>query len=241
MKIIAHRGWSGKYPELTRLAFEKALELPVHGVECDVRLTRDGKTVIVHDPVIDRVSDGRGRVSRQTLAELRKHNFGTGEHPQTVLTLDELLELMAGHPDHHLYIETKHPIRQGRMLEEQVLHRLRYAGMEEDPRIHLISFSPVAIARMRALAPHMDRFRLRRRIERRVNPLDVHPGGPTGLGLSLTRGRERADLIGRRGLPTYMWTVNEPEDMLWARDVGVDFMATDHPEVALEVLHGVSL
>lgn len=241
MRIIAHRGHSGRYPELTGLAFEKALELPVHGVECDVRLTRDGHVVVVHDPEIDRVSDGSGKVAGMTLAQLRRHNFGTPGQPQQILTLDELLELMADHPEHHLYIETKHPVPQGRMLEEQVLQRLHYAGMAEDPRIHLISFSPAAIVRLRALAPHLDRYHLRRRIEHRINPLDLHPGRPTGLGLSLARARERPDLIGRHGLPTYLWTVNEPADMLWARDAGVDLMATDHPDVALEVLGGAGL
>ena len=236
MKIIAHRGYSAKYPELTRLAFEKALELPIHGVECDVRLTRDGELVVVHDPIIDRVSDGTGRVSTATLARLRDHNFGTADHPQQVLTLPELLELVTAHPDKHLYIETKHPLRYGRILEEQVVRCLQHASLLDDPRMHFISFSPAAIIRMRHIAPGLDRIHLRRKIERRLNPLDVRPGQPTGLGVSLWRARLRPSLIGRLGLPTYMWTVNNPEDMLWAREQGVDLLATDEPELALRTL-----
>ncbi|AGF73646.1 glycerophosphodiester phosphodiesterase family protein [Corynebacterium halotolerans] len=236
MEIIAHRGYSGRYPELTRVAFEKALELPVHGIECDVRLTRDGKLVVVHDAEIGRVSDGRGKVAQLTLAQLREFNFGTESSPQSVLTLDELLELFADHPEHHLYIETKHPVPHGRIVEEQVLMRLRYAGLYDDPRIHVISFSQPAIVRLRALAPHLDRIRLRRRVERRLNPVDLHLGRPTGLGLSLERARANPGLIGRHGLPTYLWTVNEPEDLRWARDHGVDLVATDEPGTALEVL-----
>ena len=235
MEIIAHRGYSAKYPELTPLAFERALELPVHGVECDVRLCRDGEMVVVHDPVIDRVADGSGRLSRMTLPELREYNFGTEEHPQTVLTLHELLEMVAA-TDKHLYIETKHPSCFGPVVEEQVVRVLQHAGLLDDPRIHVITFSAAAVVRMRRLAPHVDRIHLRRRYERWANPVDVHPGRPTGLGLSLWRARRRPDLIGRSGLPTYMWTVNEPGDMLWARDNGVDLMATDEVERALEVL-----
>ncbi|AJK69926.1 hypothetical protein B840_11775 [Corynebacterium marinum DSM 44953] len=238
MKIIAHRGYSAKYPELTRLAFEKALELPVHGIECDVRLTLDGEVVLIHDPVIDRVANGRGRVSTATLARLRDHNFGDAEHPQQVLTLPEVLEMVKTHDDKHIYIETKHPMRYGRILEEQVVRALRHASLLDDPRIHVISFSAAAVARMRHLAPGVDRIHLRRKIERWLNPVDTHPGHPTGLGVSLWRARRRPDLIGSHGLPTYLWTVNEPADMLWARDRGVDMMATDEPELALRTLGG---
>lgn len=57
-----------------------------------------------------------------------------------------------------------------------------------------------------------------------------------GLGLSLARARRNPGLIGRYDVPTYMWTVNEPADMRWARAAGVDIMATDEPELALSVL-----
>lgn len=234
-KIIAHRGYSAKYPELTPVAFEKALELPIHGIECDVRLCLDGDVVVLHDPLIDRVADGSGRVSRMTLAALRDHNYGTPEHPQDMLTLPELLEIVKP-TDKHLYIETKHPSRYGPMVEEQVVKTLRHAGMFDDPRIHVISFAGSAIVRMRRLAPHIDRIHLRRKYERWANPMDVHPGHPTGLGLSLLRAKMRPSLIGKHGLPTYMWTVNDPDDMLWAREQGVDMIATDELTLALEVL-----
>lgn len=233
MKIIAHRGYSAHYPELTPIAFEKALELPIHGVECDVRLSLDGEVMVVHDPIIDRVADGRGRVSTQTLARLRDFNFGTPELPQKVLTLAELLGMVADYDDKHIYIETKHPMRYGKILEEQVVRQLQHAGLIDDPRIHVISFAASAIHRMRVLAPQIDRIHLRRKVERWLNPVDTHPGKPTGLGVSLRRARERPDLIGAHGLPTYMWTVNKPEDMLWAKAQGVDLIATDEPEVAL--------
>lgn len=234
-KIIAHRGYSAKYPELTPVAFEKALALPVHGIECDVRLSLDGEVVVLHDPLIDRVADGSGRVSRMTLAALRDHNYGTSDLPQDMLTLPELLEMVKP-TDKHLYIETKHPSRYGPMVEEQVVRTLRHHGMERDERIHVVSFASSAIVRMRRLAPEIDRIHLRRKYDRWVNPLDVHLGRPTGLGLSLLRAKMHPSLIGRLGLPTYIWTVNDPDDMRWARDQGVDMIATDEVTLALEVL-----
>ena len=235
MEIIAHRGYSAKYPELTPVAFESALGMPIHGIECDVRLSLDGQLVVLHDPLIDRVADGRGRVSRMTLDALREFNYGRPENPQRLMTLLDLLEMVRP-TDKHLYIETKHPSRFGPMVEEQVVRVLRHAGMLDDPRIHVITFSAAAVVRLKRLAPQLDRFHLRREYERWANPIDAHPGEPTGLGISLQRAKLRPSLIGKQGLPTYMWTLNKPADMLWARDHGVDLMATDEVTLALEVL-----
>ncbi len=235
VKIIAHRGYSSRYPESTEIAYAKAFELPIHGVECDIRLTRDGEVVCIHDPILDRVSNGSGRVSVRTLEELGSLDFGTEEHPQRVLTLNRLLEMAKGR-DHHLYIETKHPLRYGRMLEEQLVRALTYHGMLRDPRVHVISFAGASISRMYALAPQVDRIYLRRSWHRLLHPCDPTVGAPTGLGMSIERARQHPGLVGARGLPTYVWTVDEPEDMKWARDHGVDMLATNKPELALTYL-----
>ena len=58
-KNFAHRGFSGKYPENTMLAFQKAVEIGADGIELDVQLTKDGEVVIIHDETIDRTTDGK--------------------------------------------------------------------------------------------------------------------------------------------------------------------------------------
>lgn len=54
--------------------------------------------------------------------------------------------------------------------------------------------------------------------------------------MSIERARQHPGLVGARGLPTYVWTVDEPGDMEWARDHGVDMLATNKPELALTYL-----
>ena len=71
-KIIAHRGWSGRYPENTLISFEKALELPVDGIEFDLRLTADHEIVVSHNYDVDLRSNGSGVLADMTLAELKK-------------------------------------------------------------------------------------------------------------------------------------------------------------------------
>ena len=70
-KNFAHRGFSGKYPENTMLAFRKAIELGVDGIELDVHLTKDGQLVIIHDETTNRTCGVSGQVGKMTLEELR--------------------------------------------------------------------------------------------------------------------------------------------------------------------------
>lgn len=232
MKIVAHRGYSGKYPENSPLAFEKALELPIHGVECDTRLTKDGYVVVNHDRTLDRTSDKGGEIAALDLEDVRRANIGSAEHPQQILLLDELLDMVRA-TDQHIYIETKHPGSYGPMLEEQVILRLKYAKLLDDPRIHIISFSHRAMWRIARLAPELDRIYLRRDWERHFNKPDILLSQPTGLGMSILRGKLQPAAIGAHDLPTYMWTVDRPEDMKWAWANGVDILATNQPETAL--------
>ncbi|MGV0327488.1 glycerophosphodiester phosphodiesterase family protein [Corynebacterium confusum] len=232
MDIVAHRGYSGKYPENSEASFAAALRLDIWGIECDVRLTQDGYVVVIHDTKLDRTADRTGVISRMKWAEVARADIGGGQRP---LLLDELLELVRA-TDRHLYIETKHPGTPGDVLEEQVVLRLRYAGMLDDPRIHVISFSRRAISRMRQLAPQVDRIYLRRDWERHVNRRDMLLPDATGLGMSLMRAKLQPSAIGAHGLPTYLWTVDRQADIKWAWANGVDVLATNQPEVALHAI-----
>src|SRR5262245_29945224 len=80
---IAHRGGSKRRPENTLVAFSHALSVGVDAVECDVRLSRDGQPVVIHDETLDRTTDRTGRVAALTAAELAQvdaaHHFGAAE------------------------------------------------------------------------------------------------------------------------------------------------------------------
>src|SRR3954466_1576731 len=78
--VVAHRGASAERPEHTLAAYDLALKEGADGVECDVRLTRDGHLVCVHDRRVDRTSNGTGLVSEMTLAQLREFDYGAW-HP----------------------------------------------------------------------------------------------------------------------------------------------------------------
>ena len=102
--VAAHRGWSSKYPENTMLAFKKAIELGVDQIETDIRITKDNELVLIHDPTLERTTNGTGKVCEYTLAELKQLDAGKGEQ---IPTLRELLDLVKDHPTITLDLEFK--------------------------------------------------------------------------------------------------------------------------------------
>lgn len=102
--IAAHRGYSAKYPENTLLAFNKAIDQQVDMLEFDLRLSKDGEVMIIHDETVDRTTNGSGRIEELTVDELKKLDAGKEE---TIPTLRELCELVSADPHILLNVEIK--------------------------------------------------------------------------------------------------------------------------------------
>src|SRR5713226_3974996 len=110
MLVIAHRGASGYAPENTFAAFRKALAMGATFIETDLQLSRDARFVALHDPTVNRTTNGQGSVHDMTLADLRKLDFGSwfgsefsGER---IPTLEEILEFCKKN-DVMFYLEIK--------------------------------------------------------------------------------------------------------------------------------------
>ena len=155
VEVVGHRGASADAPEHTLAAYEDAVRIGADAVECDVRMTRDGVLVCVHDRRIDTTSTGRGVVSELTLRQLEQHRFGprvprretlpwrprsralraglTDEPDRSaagVLTLHTLLDYVTSTPgDVGLAIETKHPTRYSGLVEATLVDDLRRFGL----------------------------------------------------------------------------------------------------------------
>jgi glycerophosphoryl diester phosphodiesterase len=274
--VFAHRGSSAAEPEHTLAAYLRALAEGADGLECDVRLTRDGHLVCLHDRRLERTSNGRGRVSRSTLAELSQLDFGSW-HPGAadrddadspdrddadspdrddaaeqaeldrgrLLTLDRLLTAVcaAGRPV-RLLVETKHPTRYGGDVERRLLtlldkHGLADPGPNDPVRVSVMSFSPLALRRIRELAPGLPTVLLLEILPPALRlgrlPFGARVAGP---GISLLRRRPGLmDTLRTAGNEVYAWTVNEPADLDLARRLGVDGIITDRPRFVLDQLH----
>lgn len=240
-QVVAHRGASHDQPEHTLAAYERAIADGADALECDVRLTADGRLVCLHDRRVDRTSDGRGAVSSLTLAQLDTLDFGSwkggGAQPAQVLAFDELLALAtsADRPV-GLAVETKHPTRWAGRVERELLRQLGLFGLDrprrgEQPRVRLMSFSRLALRRMAALAPELPRVLLTERapLPGRVPslPRGVRIAGP---GIELVRSRpEIVSRLRADGHQVHVWTVDEPEDVELCVRLGVHSVITNRP------------
>lgn len=154
MKYWAHRGCSQRYPENTQMSFEKAASLRhLTGIETDVQRTKDGVLVIIHDERVDRTTEGFGYVKDYTWNELRKlHIFaGQGRPSQRILTLDELLDLLAPRlrDGMLLNLELKNSNIRYEGMEAAVLDLVHKKGLEKG--IVYSSFLPKSLALVRSL------------------------------------------------------------------------------------------
>ncbi|HLR98180.1 MAG TPA: glycerophosphodiester phosphodiesterase [Mycolicibacillus parakoreensis] len=244
--VVAHRGASVERPEHTLAAYDLALQQGADGVECDVRLTRDGHLVCVHDRRVDRTSNGVGPVSTMTLAQLRALDYGVhhgGHRPgpphraSELLTLDALLALVLDwRRPVKIFIETKHPVRYGAQVESRLLALLRRFGIAtpasaDHSRAVVMSFSAAALWRVRRAAPLLPTVLLGKST-RTLGGGTATTVGATAIGPSIAALRAHPQLVDRaaaQGRALYCWTVDRVDDARFCRDVGVAWLATHHP------------
>lgn len=124
VQCIAHRGFSGRYPQSTKLAFEKALEVGADLIEFDVQLTGDDMLVAFHDPNLLRFREnGRNMWIRDmTLAELTSFEMGFGQH---IMSYEDVLELLAGRTGFNIHVKDQ-------AICERVIRLARQAGIMEN-------------------------------------------------------------------------------------------------------------
>ena len=252
--VFAHRGGADALPEHTLAAYLRALDEGADGVECDVRLTRDGHLVCVHDRRLNRTSNGTGRVSAKTLAELEALDFASW-HPAAateewqddharLLTLERLLSALRAHGGPvRLLIETKHPSRYGADVERRLVEVLHRYGLAEpqpdDPiRVTVMSFAALALRRIRRLAPGIPTVYLLEIVPPGVGrgrlPFGARIAGP---GIGLVRSRPQlVSALRAAGHQTYIWTVNDEPDLDLVLAQRPDGIISDRPKFVLDRL-----
>ena len=259
--VVAHRGSSEEFAEHTLDAYENAILDGADALECDVRLTRDGVLVCVHDRKVNRTSDGRGVVSTLELAELSELDFASWKkRPDealldelwedverdrgSVLTLERLVQLVLAAPRRvELHIETKHPTRYGGLVERALVDLLTRYDLHRPPDrsaslVTVMSFAATSLRRMQTLAPALPTVLLMFRVPLRYRdgtlPLPVTTAGPS---LEILRAHPRfVQRMHDRGHRVHVWTVDEPADIAYVLSLGVDAVISNAPKRVLDQL-----
>lgn len=143
--VLGHRGALRDAPENTLASFHEAIAQRAHGVEMDVKLSRDGQVVVMHDRTVDRTTDGTGRVADLTLSDLKTLDAGAKFSPrftgERIPTLDEVI--VAVPPPTLLNIELTNYGTIGDGLEGRVAEAVHRHNAGD--RVILSSFHPLTI------------------------------------------------------------------------------------------------
>lgn len=237
VKNFAHRGFSGKYPENTMLAFEKAVEAGADGIELDVQLTKDGEVVIIHDESIDRTTDGSGEVVSYTYEELSKFDasyiyrgkVGFNKIP----TLREYFEFIK---DKKIItnIELKTGVNEYFGIEEKVLDLIKEFGLEEKTMIS--SFNHYSILKVKEIMPKLECGLLTSswivnagKYTKDLNVECYHP-----IFNNMTE--EIVKGIKSYGVKMNVWTVNEESDIRMMVEREVDSIIGNFPDLTKKII-----
>ncbi|MGV8078938.1 MAG: glycerophosphodiester phosphodiesterase [Syntrophales bacterium] len=219
---FAHRGASAQAPENTLVAIEQALVLGADGVEVDVYLV-EGELVVIHDPRLERTTNGRGRVMASSLAYLRSLDAGQG---QRIPFLHEVLDLVDRRAAVNVELKGPGTAAPAVALVERYVRDRGWSHWE----VLLSSFRHRELAVARQKASRIPRGLLTRspilpseRLLAELAPFSIH----NRLDRVSSRFVEGAH---RRGLKVFVYTANREEDFRAMDAMGVDGVFTDFPK-----------
>lgn len=231
--IIAHRGASTYAPENTRAAFELARKMGADGFECDVRLSKDGVPVVIHDDKLKRLAGVNARVGDLTLRALKKLDVGSWYDrrfaQERILTLEETLAL--ARPRFIAMVELK-AVRDAR---RNLRLALEAARLLDEAVAKACSFSADVCLALKAALPDLHvELVAQAPSARRWQSLLAAARGFNGISLDYRHlSAERIRHARETGLCVSAWTVNRASSVARVARLGVDAIETDRPDMAL--------
>lgn len=236
MRVFAHRGYSGRYPENTMEAFRGALEAGADGIELDVQLTKDGQIVIIHDETLDRTTNGKGYVKDHTLAELKQLDAsGKSLSGSGIPTFEEYCEWVKDTPL-ITNVELKTSIVYYEEIEEKTAAMVKAFHLED--RVIFSSFNHLSIVRMKELLPECPVGALVEHDDlqnagyycRKYGFEYYHPDGSLFT-------RENSENCRQYGIGVNVWTVNDLKMFENMAEWSADGIITNYPKYLAEWVH----
>ena len=247
--IIGHRGASALAPENTLAAFARAFDDGAHGIELDVRLSRDGVPVVIHNSSLRHTGRRKGQVARMTSKSLSEVDVGSwfnASHRrlarfqfirQTIPTLDDVFGLLANHANRELIIYVELKTARGKALNEKlasavidVINRRQF-----EHRVVVISFNLNVVAFTKKLAPSIRTgalFGPRQRATKSVRSMiaaTLSCGADEILLHHLIAKRRLLTASRNAKLNTVVWTVDNPIWVIRARENGIHALMSNNP------------
>jgi glycerophosphoryl diester phosphodiesterase len=235
---IGHRGAAGYCPENTYASFDLALELGVDYIEIDIQMTKDGELVVIHDPTVNRTTNGKGRVKDLTLREIQNLDAGGWFHTkfsgEKVPSFSDFLDKYAGKTG--LLIEIKKPsLYPG--IEEKLASELIKRGLTSDENKSIIvqSFDQNSLIHFHQLLPSIPIGILVKRAA--INGLSYkellsYSSYASYVNPKLTLVTKKLiQQIQRHGFKTMIWTANTKKDIHLLKQYSVEGIISDYPDL----------
>ena len=236
MKVLAHRGFSGNYPENTMLAFRKAIEAGADGIELDIHESRDGQLVIIHDENLVRTTGINAIVSDLTLAELTKTRASRTRDDAfytPIPSFEEFCEF-ASNGSFITNVEIKTNNQWYQDIERKAIDMVRAYGLQD--RIIFSSFNWVSVMRAKQLAPEIpcgflyDSQHLHLAPQAKDAGIQfMHPDYTLLNDSVVAECREN-------GIGLNVWTINDESRMKQLIRWDVDSAITNYPDMCLRML-----
>jgi len=249
--VIAHRGGRSLGPESTLYTFQRALDMGVDILEVDVRTTKDGELILLHDRTVDRTTNGTGSANNFTLTKLKTLDAGyrwSPDNGQTFpmrgkgLTIPTLAEVFKAFPKARINIE----IKESRTEDIARLCRLIRTYQKTD-QVMVASFDVSRLKKFRAQCPEVATSSGAREVflfyglqwahlEDLYSPPAQALQVPEYYGNRLVVTTRFLESAHARNMRVHVWTVNDTQSMQRLIDMGVDGIMTDYPEKLLGLL-----
>lgn len=247
---VAHRGGAAVAPENTLAAFKAGIDAGADALELDIHLSRDGAIMVMHDPLLERTTNGIGALTEYTRAELEQFNAsskysGTGVYAaQQIPTLEDVLHLLKSETrEVGLQVEIKLKADESRYagIEEKLISMLKAYDLLD--RTTVISFDFPTLMTINSLEPSLKRGAL-------ISKKYMTAVGSKGPSFVASHMEELAvDYVGvnfnylsanlykalrDKKLGVGVWTVNDANSMQKFRLMGVDFITSDNPSLLVQ-------
>ena len=238
LAVVAHRGASGDFPENTAVAFQEAIRLDVDASELDVHLTAEGELLVIHDPTVDRTSDGEGPVADLSMAQIGELDAGSwfdfrfaGER---LLTLPGALDLMP--PAMVLNVHVKAGAEDRDVVVAKTVQELVRRGLIETA---FIASDEASLAVARRVEPGREVCNLS------TQPTETYVDRSSATGcriLQPANNQTDSDLVRRAhesGMKVNPFYADDEGEMRRLIGGGVDGILTNYPERLQELLAGL--
>jgi glycerophosphoryl diester phosphodiesterase len=238
--IVAHRGSSAIAPENTLAAFRRAIDDGADAIELDVRLSKDGEVIVIHDSQLQRTTDGRGLVRNHTWKELQLLSAGSWFHQkfssEKISTLEDVLDVIDDRIGVNIEIKTDRLDRRKLEVVNRCCRIIQQSRVQQS--ILVSSFEYEFLRRVRILQPqlaigvlahpikYLGRLPLQR--AKALNARYIVVNGATLRKRFVKNAHEYCSIA--------EYTVNSPRRLQRALRYGVDAIITNHPHRIISLL-----